>query len=268
MKKQLLILATVFATVVFVSCSKEKIDGSGVPEATNEEIATAFSSGGRPAPKLEARFEFDGNLKEIAGRVPAGIPTTTGAAKYRKDRKGNEQRALLFDESYGVNLFNIPQQTNTSLSAWLYVEPVASVNNMWPRVKVVSGVGPTISYQFVPPFWYDPPGYIFKGGVTIPNYSASGLEPNFIASDDLEKGVWAGGWHHVVVTYDGNTIKLYLDGNLVDTMSFEGGIRPSPQAYKLGFTTLTDYFWKGALDDLRFYSGTLSSSDVQKLYNF
>ena len=262
MKKQFLILAATFITVAFVSCSKEKIEVADVPVATNEEIATAFSGGGRPSPKLEARFEFDGNLKEIADRVPAGISTTIyGAAKYRKDRKGNEHRALLFDQTYGVNLFDIPQQTNTSLSAWLFVEPVLPVSNRYPLVKVVSGIGPTISYQFQPAWWYDPPAYFFYGGVTLPNLTTSD-------ESDLEKGVWERGWHHVVVTYDGNTIKLYLDGNLVDSESFEGGIRSSRQAYKLGFTTLQYYFWKGALDDLRFYSGTLSASDVQKLYNF
>jgi hypothetical protein len=258
MKRQFQIFAATFVTVGFISCSKEKI-AKQESAITGEEITSRFNAP-RPNPvKLQGRFEFDGNLKEAAGRLPDGVPTTTGAAKYRKDRKGNEQRALLFDESYGVNLFNVPQQTNTSLSVWLYVEPVLPVSNMWPLAKVVSGIGPTISYQFMPAFWFDPPAYFFRGGVTLPDLTTSG---------DLEKGVWAQGWHHVVVTYDGNTIRLYLDGNLVDSKSFEGGIRSSRQAYNLGFTTLRDYFWLGAMDDLRFYSGTLSDADVQALYNF
>lgn len=261
MKRQFQIQVAMIITLAVISCSKEKIEPPDAEQNNTEETATVSSSS-RPNNdpliyNLEGRFEFDGNLKEIAGRLPVGVPTTRGAAKYRKDRKGNEQKALLFDETYGVNLFNIPQQSNTSLSVWLYTGLIPDAADVYPYGKVVSGIGPTITYLFMPAYFWFPPQYYIRGGVTLSNLTSSNTEIVVSTKD----------WHHVVVTYDGNTIRQYLNGNLVDSESFAGVIKNSRQNYKLGFTTVDNFYWLGALDDLRFYSKTLSANDVQRLYN-
>lgn len=45
---------------------------------------------------------------------------------------------------------------------------------------------------------------------------------------------WEGAWHHLTGIYDGNELKLYVDGELKDTQSFEGNILNSPFPVTIG----------------------------------
>ena len=82
-------------------------------------------------------------------------------------------------------------------------------------------------------------------------------------------------WTHLVGTYDGNTIKLYVDGNLASSYPYVGSI-----SY-VGTTNVclgsdadgpvcdgaSDTIYEGLLDDVRIYNRTLSPSEVQDLYD-
>ena len=259
MKRQFQILAATFITVAFISCSKEEI-AKQESAITREEMITGVNAS-RPDPlitNLEGRFEFDGNLKEKYGKLPDGVPTARGAEKYMSDRFGNEHKALMFDGYYGVDLSNVPQRTSTSISVWLYAG-WASSSEFLEVSNVLFGVGPTVLYLYSATLGYPVPQYYYyiDGGVVLSNYK----------NDKVESGTPFEGWHHIVVTYDGTTISHYIDGSLVGTKSFSGSIKKSRQLYKLAYAILGNGFWAGGMDDLRFYSRTLSATDVQKLYN-
>jgi len=73
-------------------------------------------------------------------------------------------------------------------------------------------------------------------------------------------------WHHVVGTADGANLKLYFDGAFVGQTAFAGTIK-----YGLGThndLTIGSYHsscqlpFKGALDEVRYYQGALSASEV------
>jgi hypothetical protein len=64
-------------------------------------------------------------------------------------------------------------------------------------------------------------------------------------------------WHHLVVTYDGSSFKFYVDGVLSGSTNMPGSLASSLATYIIG-----NGYWKGAIDDLRFYSRTLTASDV------
>ena len=246
MKKQFSILAATFITVAFISCSKEKIETTEIPSTTSEEIATSNSSG-RPQVdpltiKLEGWFTFNATLKDQTKKLPNGI-SSKRLASFTYDRDGIANAALKLDSTYFVKLSNVPQQTNTSISVWMKYGNEVSYNAFIR--PVVAGAGfaqypsKNISAQVHTPF----------------THSA--------ASTDLNTS-----WHHLVVTYDGSTIRLYVDGSLNASALHSEPVPFGP--------LLTDYmigmhnngtFWRGYIDDLRFYSRTLSASDVQKLYN-
>ena len=74
-----------------------------------------------------------------------------------------------------------------------------------------------------------------------------------------------GAWIHVVGTYDGATIKLYINGVLENTVSQTGNIRNS------NFVTHVAGGWNGVryagvLDDARLYSRALTTAEIQSLY--
>jgi hypothetical protein len=74
-------------------------------------------------------------------------------------------------------------------------------------------------------------------------------------------------WHHIVGTYDGANVKLYFDGTLVGATALAGTIQ-------YGLSTTNDLFmgaygnpacplsYAGVLDEVRFYEGALSASQV------
>jgi hypothetical protein len=74
----------------------------------------------------------------------------------------------------------------------------------------------------------------------------------------------ANAWTHLVGTFDGQTINVYINGALAGTLSWPGSIA-NPQFYfRVG--RYADAYWSGAIDDIRLYSRVLSQSDITKLY--
>jgi hypothetical protein len=91
-------------------------------------------------------------------------------------------------------------------------------------------------------------------------------------SPDAGTGIWDGQWHAVAGTYDGSTVRLYVDGQEVGS----GNAAPPTINYTLGgstdFTVGTascsdGYHYPGAIDEVRVYDRTLSASEVAQLQN-
>jgi hypothetical protein len=79
----------------------------------------------------------------------------------------------------------------------------------------------------------------------------------------------AGTWHHIAATYDGNTMKMFVDGWLAGSLDAVGKIGITTDALFLGtknsaVTVAGDYF-KGMLEDLRIYNFPLSDTAIQAL---
>ena len=74
-------------------------------------------------------------------------------------------------------------------------------------------------------------------------------------------------WQHVVGTYDGTTIKVYINGVLAGSRAQTGAIPTSAVALNIGsFNNGGGDFFNGAIDDVRIYSRALSSAEILRLY--
>jgi hypothetical protein len=77
-----------------------------------------------------------------------------------------------------------------------------------------------------------------------------------------------GAWHNVTGTYDGFTMKLYVDGNLVQQANAGGQINVTPDPLYIGTKNATappgDHF-KGRMDEVRIYARALSQAEIQLL---
>lgn len=256
MKKQFQILAATFITVAFISCSKGDIDIPEKQQMPAEEQMTANKSGGPItidplSVGLEGRFEFNSNLKDQTKQLADGIASRRTGPSYGFDRKGNFRGALYLDGAYSVKLKDVPQQTNTSLSVWF--KPT-DLNSGGGIVTTTSWLGPHLVQS----------GPALGCGVgligDIPPYGV-------IANSQGDYfGIYNTNWHHVVIAYNGSYITVYIDNVLRTSIPFTGSIPQSLVEYFVGWSSVTK-FGKGHVDDLRFYSRTLSASDVQKLYN-
>lgn len=71
-----------------------------------------------------------------------------------------------------------------------------------------------------------------------------------------------GVWSHLAVTSDGSTLRLYVDGRLVDSTPVPGQIPATPGQLSIGGDTVWNEWFDGAIDDLRVYDRTLSADEV------
>ena len=248
MKKQFQILAATFITAAFISCSKEKIEDAKIPASVNEEISTSSSSSadrfvvGPLTEDLEGSFQFNGNLKDNTQQLGDGVPTVRGVI-YTTDRKGKSKSAVYLNGYYGIKLKKVPQQTNSSISVW--IKP-SSVNYPSSIILYPETYGQAITQV----------SNLITCGMAIQPAIPLGAGYKNIVNTD---------WRHIALTYDGQNIRVYID-NVKTTFASAGSIPPVLANFFLGyFTGKTD--WTGAMDDLRFYSRTLSDSDVQALFN-
>lgn len=79
----------------------------------------------------------------------------------------------------------------------------------------------------------------------------------------------AGQWYHVVGVYDNTAMKIYLNGSLVNSGTFDLTAIPSNSvATTIGMQNGgSGSYFDGMLDDVRVYSRALSAAEVLQLYN-
>lgn len=251
MKKQFLIFTTL-AAIVIVSCSKQKIEEPQTSQP--EEFAGAMSSankgkGGNPLDLgLVGRFEFDSNLNDKTGQLAPG-QSTVGRVSYAADRKGNASSAIRFNGAYGINLYNVPLDTNMSVSFWIKKDVFTLING----TPFVEGFQ---CFSFMQVIDEIHSGYFNEAAGTSQGVLGPSLDMN---------------WHHLAATRDANIFRFYLDGNLIGTSPTPAGSAPPDVVndWLLGFGYNLGYqYWHGRIDDLRIYDRVITTSEINKLSAF
>lgn len=245
MKKQILFFTIATCSAVLFSCSKDHsiLPGAGsAPQESNTASVTPERNMyiNPLAVHLDACYPFNGNLNEATGKLGPGV-SFGPAPQYTPDHKGFANSALRLTGSSFVKIFNVPQQSASSISVWVRTYDLSQ------NLGIVTG--PTQGLiLFQNPNLYIGGLTLVSGGISI----GTGLNKTV---SDLD-------WHHLVVTYDGSSFKFFVDGVLSGSTNMPGSLASTFVTYIIG-----NGYWKGAIDDLRFYSRTLTASDVTALYN-
>ena len=91
--------------------------------------------------------------------------------------------------------------------------------------------------------------FIFDGGWRFVRYDAG------ISFNDV--------WHHIAGTYDGNKLKLYIDGGLEATTAHTGSINISAYNVNIGRNSMIpDRLYGGMIDDVRIYNYALTDDEI------
>ncbi len=90
--------------------------------------------------------------------------------------------------------------------------------------------------------------------------SASPNHKEVVGAEALEANLWS----HLAVTFDGATLRLYVDGELVDTEAVEGPSSGREGALKIGCDGQYGEHFRGRVDELRLYNRALDAREVQK----
>ena len=199
-------------------------------------------------PSLVASYSFDAGsgptLADISGRGHAG--TISGATWSAAGKNGG---ALSFD---GVNDWvtvadssALDLTTAMTLEAW--VRPTST--NRWRTVALKEQTGNLV--------------YALYG-----NNSGQRASANlWLGSSEKEARsagqLAANTWTHLAATYDGATIRVYVNGALSGSTATTGSMPASTGPFRIGGNAVWDEFFAGQLDDLRLYNRALSATEVQ-----
>lgn len=156
------------------------------------------------------------------------------------------------------------------------------------------GLADNIIATIVPPndaitmaCWIKTTGTVPKGGYHMPlNIDGGQFEFSIPSAGQFRQGFYINGvrsvanvgtsgqltdqkWHHIAATFDGSSIKRYIDGELVNTTDVSGTLSGgvSRKIYIGRYGTSTNYASMKLLEsDVRIYATALSADDIQNLY--
>jgi ABC-type phosphate transport system substrate-binding protein len=87
---------------------------------------------------------------------------------------------------------------------------------------------------------------------TNANFSANGSSP-------IPINVWT----HLAATYDGTSLRLFVNGVEVDNTLLGSAITTSAGALRIGGNAINGQYFRGLIDDVRIYNRALSATEIQ-----
>jgi len=210
------------------------------------------------ANNIVAQYNFAGDANDNSGNNHNG--TVSGAA-LTTDRFGNANYAYSFNGSNAT--ITVPDHvalrlSNTDYTISTWINQTAQIATNATILSKRNGSGQN--------------GYVLSlsGSTGVPPYRTNfnvsgGTDPKAVS----DSAVSAGTWHHLVIVYElSNQLMLtYVDGLLNNVKTN----MPSPNAAtSVNMSLGSDggvYAFNGKLDDFRIYNRSLSSCDIDSLYN-
>lgn len=90
--------------------------------------------------------------------------------------------------------------------------------------------------------------------------NSSGINYDIVASNILDFNQW----QHLSFTYDGSYIRLYKNGNLIDSTAANGIITQTTESFKLGSLDWqgTGFYMIGRIDEVRLWDVAVSQTEI------
>jgi hypothetical protein len=183
------------------------------------------------------------SVSDVSGNGHAG--TISGASRTAQGRFG---AALSFNGSSNLvtvgasPLLNLT--TGMTLEAWIYPTAASGTRD----VLIKEGAGVDI-YNLYARNWRGlPESNVFVGGG---NRTAEGTT--------LPTNTWT----HLAGTYDGTTLRLYVNGVAVASAAYSGTIGTSNGPLRIGGNSLWGEYFQGTIDEVRVYNRALTAQEIQ-----
>lgn len=193
---------------------------------------------------LVGHWKLSGNARDYSGNGNDG--TLMGGVTWAEDRMGQARGSAEFDgESGYVDCGNDESLNITdeiTISAWVKGNAFDNYN---------FAVGKAVTYQLGA-----------KSGKFMIRARFSGIGDTIVSGSTLTTD----SWYHMVMTYDGNSFKGYLNGvSDIDSAINDTIIASANNLWISGEQVYSNY-WSGQIDDVRIYNRALSEDEIKALY--
>ena len=202
-----------------------------------------------PGTGLVAAYGFDEGLGPLtADASGTGNTATISGATWQAGRFG---KSLAFDgisnwvtaaASASVNLTNA-----MTIEAWVYPTEADG----WRTVVFKEAPGETWAHDYA---LYSTFGAEGPGGHVLTASQANAHAPDAIVLNR---------WTHLATTYDGQTLRSYVDGIQRAAVATTGPISISDGALRMGGNGMWGDFFKGRIDEVRLYNRALPAGEIQ-----
>ncbi|MBD3182286.1 hypothetical protein GF312_08340 [Candidatus Poribacteria bacterium] len=102
---------------------------------------------------------------------------------------------------------------------------------------------------------------VYEGGTVIQFFD---LPPACGDAGIRGPGIADNEWHHLAGTWDGTTINLYIDGELVKSGGCAGELKESNESLHIGSRLGGERYLTGTVDEVRIYNRSLSQDEIKK----
>mgnify|MGYP001302834243 CR=1 FL=1 len=202
------------------------------------------------------QFNFDGTVTNTANTVTL----TTNAISYGNDRNGQANKALymgLSGSQAWANISNIPLgNASRTISMWFKASNTSATNIPLFTYGTDTNNNAINAFLFYDQTITAPNGRYF--GVNF-----GGLTNTVGFSPELPFSGFA--WHHYAISYNGTTVKVYLDGGLVASAA-NNTINTTGTQFNVGNYISTNALSVGWYDDLQIYNTALTDAQINQLY--
>ncbi|GAB7007487.1 hypothetical protein JCM18899A_49620 [Nocardioides sp. AN3] len=216
-------------------------------------VATATTNAAPPpVPGLVAGYTFDATsgstVTDMSGNGNAG--TINGGASWSTGKYGG---ALRFD---GVsNRVSVPASSSLNVSAAMtlmaWIEPTVSQSGWRTIMQKESDayfLNASNSTGALRP----------SGGATV------GGSTSWLSGPTASP---VNAWTHVAMTYDGTTMRLYVNGVQVTSIAASGTIQNTTNPLSIGANTPYGEYFAGLIDEARVYNRALTATEIQSAMN-
>ncbi|NUT54739.1 MAG: hypothetical protein HOQ03_01980, partial [Thermoleophilia bacterium] len=220
-------------------------DGAG-NTTTSANVAVTVSNSGSVG--LVGAWAFD-----------EGTGTTTS------DQSGRGNTGTLANATWvTTGKFNNALSFNGT-NAWVTVVDAASLD-LTTGMTLEAWVRPSVAGGWRTVAAKDMSGGLAYGLYSNTNGAFPGTEVSIGGTARSLNGTTAlpvGSWSHVAVTYDGATLRLYVNGAQASQLAAAGSLATSTSPFHIGGNGSWGEWFNGSIDEVRLYSRALAAGEIQ-----
>jgi hypothetical protein len=213
--------------------------------STATTTATISAAGG-PTPVAAYAFNEGSGTSVTDASGTGNTGHITGTTWTTAGKYGG---ALAFDGGARVTIPDAPSlHLTTAMTLEVWVKPSPMVD-WW--ADVIYKADDTYYLEAT-----SPSGTPVAGGTWASNQ-------NLVAPAPLAVNTWT----HLAATYDGTTVRLYVNGTLAGSAPRSGPLASSTHPLEIGGDSLYGQYFTGLIDDVRVYNVALTATQIQSDMN-